>query len=206
MARRVGWIVMTLSAVLMVLVSSRYFFPDMPGAFEQQRALYFDIRPWLMAHIAGGMIAVLLGPWQFWTWFRTRHLKWHRRIGKGYLIGVAIGAPAALYLALHSHGGMVTHVGFGLMALVWAGTSFTAFQRIRGKRIDAHREWMTRSYAVTLGFVMLRVWIPTFGALGVPFDEAYQTISWLCWVPNLLIAEMYLGWRRQQRAATVQPT
>ncbi len=89
------------------------------------------------------------------------------------------------------------------MAIVWAGTTLTALGHIRRKNIEAHREWMVRSYAVALGFVSLRIWIPLLSAFGFPFDEVYQMVSWLCWVPNLLIAEMNLGWRRQQRAVAV---
>ena len=56
MLRRIGWSVMTLSAVLLALFAARYFFPGMPGAFPQQADLYADIRPWLLMHIAGGIV------------------------------------------------------------------------------------------------------------------------------------------------------
>ncbi len=102
MLRRIGWIVMTLSALLLALVSARYMLPSMPGAFPQQAALYLDIRPWVVFHVAGGIVAILAGPWQFWISFRTRHLKWHRRIGKTYIAGALIGAAGGLYLAQHS--------------------------------------------------------------------------------------------------------
>jgi hypothetical protein len=26
-------------------------------------------------------------------------------------------------------------------------------------------------------------------ALHIPFEEAYPAIAWLCWVPNLMVAE-----------------
>ncbi len=196
---------MTLSAILMALVAARYFLPSMPGAFEQQKDFYPTVRPVLLAHIAGGIIAVVAGPWQFWSWLRTHHVRWHRRIGKTYLFGTLIGVPAALYLAQFAHGGFVTHAGFTGMALVWGWATGAAYVRIRAGRIDQHREWMTRSYAVVFGFVMLRLWIPALMSFGIPFDEVYQTVSWLCWVPNLLLAELYLGWRRNQRVSVVAP-
>ncbi|WP_366145149.1 hypothetical protein [Maricaulis sp.] len=39
----------------------------------------------------------------------------------------------------------------------------------------------------------LLFWLPglTFGA-GMPFETAYPLIAWLCWVPNLVLAEIYL--------------
>ena len=29
----------------------------------------------------------------------------------------------------------------------------------------------------------------------IPFMQAYPVIAWLCWVPNLILAEMYLRTR-----------
>jgi len=50
-------------------------------------------------------------------------------------------------------------------------------------------DWMIRSYALTLGAVTLRIYIPLFLMQGVPFEQAYPAIAWLAWVPNLIIAE-----------------
>jgi hypothetical protein len=36
---------------------------------------------------------------------------------------------------------------------------------------------------------MLRIYVPLSGPLGIDFLTAYQAIGWLCWVPNLLVAE-----------------
>lgn len=201
MARRTGWVLMTLLGFALAATSVRYFLPSMPGAFPPQAEVYLDIRPLLLAHIAGGIVAILAGPWQFWTAFRTRNLRVHRWIGRAYLIGVAVGSVAGFFLAPYAHGGTVTQMGFTGLALAWAGTSFMAYRAIRARRIEVHREWMVRSYAVALAFVCLRVWLPLLAGLGVPFDEAYQTVSWLCWVPNLVIAELYIGARRGQRRA-----
>ena len=201
MARRVGWVLMTVAGLALAASSVRYFFPSMPGAFPPQAGLYLELRPLLLAHIAGGIVAVLAGPWQFWTAFRIRCLRLHRWTGRAYLVGVATGSVAGLFLAQYAHGGTVTQVGFTGLAMAWAGTSYMAYRSIRGRRIEAHREWMVRSYAVTLAFVFLRLWLPTLGGMGVPFDEAYQTVSWLCWVPNLIVAELYLGAQRGARRA-----
>ena len=51
---------------------------------------------------------------------------------------------------------------------------------------------MIRSYALTLAAVTLRIYLPGALALGVPYDLAYPPIAWLCWVPNLLVAEWWL--------------
>jgi hypothetical protein len=31
--------------------------------------------------------------------------------------------------------------------------------------------------------------------MGVPFERAYPAIAWLCWIPNLVVAEKWLSGR-----------
>jgi len=44
--------------------------------------------------------------------------------------------------------------------------------------------------------VTLRLYMPAADALGLNGLEAYRAISFLCWVPNLLIAEAWLAMQR----------
>jgi hypothetical protein len=61
---------------------------------------------------------------------------------------------------------------------------------VRSGNIEAHRQWMIRNFALTLAAVTLRHYLPfMLFVLHWPFARAYVTVSWLCWVPNLLIAE-----------------
>lgn len=194
---------MSASVLALVVASARYFLPGMPGAFQPE--IYLDHSVILRLHIAGAMLAILAGPMQFWSGFRNRRRNWHRRIGKTYLAGVAIGAPAGLYMAWLSLGGLVTHVGFTMLAMVWGVTTLVAYRHIRAGNWSLHREWMIRSYSVAVGgFVGFRLWFPAFEALGAPHLEAYQTASWLSWVLGLLAAELYIGWWRGRTGASVQ--
>ena len=51
---------------------------------------------------------------------------------------------------------------------------------------------MVRSYALTLAAVTLRIYLPASQVAGVSFTIAYPVIAWLCWVPNLLLAQWFL--------------
>jgi hypothetical protein len=64
-----------------------------------------------------------------------------------------------------------------------------------GGNLDLHRRWMIRSYALTLAAVTLRIYLPASMLLGIPFPVAYPAIAWLCWVPNLLVAQWMIGSR-----------
>lgn len=55
---------------------------------------------------------------------------------------------------------------------------------------------MIRSWALTLASVTLRLYLPTVSVLDLPFLPAYRAVAILCWVPNLIAAELWL--RRPQ--------
>ena len=55
-----------------------------------------------------------------------------------------------------------------------------------------HRRWMIRSLSLTFAAVTLRLMLPMIPLTGLAFVEGYRAISFLCWVPNLLLAELWL--------------
>jgi len=153
-------------------------------------------------HFLGGSIVIIVGAFQFNTGFRNRYTNLHRWFGRIYVVGISIGGVAALNLAFYSTGGVVAHWGFGLLAVCWLGTTLLAFRYVRARNIALHQQWMIRSYALTLAAVTLRLYLPLFQIAGLSFEEAYPAIAWLCWVPNLLIAEWWFVPRVAGRQAT----
>jgi len=144
----------------------------------------------LRLHIAGGMGALLAGPWQFSEKLRTRALSWHRWLGRFYLLEVALGSIAGMVMATVSEQGLPTHLGFGMLASLWFFTGLQAYRMIRRGNTVAHRQWMIRNFSLTLAAVTLRNYMPLLlFALHWSFRQSYITVSWLCWVPNLLVAE-----------------
>jgi hypothetical protein len=95
-------------------------------------------------------------------------------------------------MALQSLGGPAAHAGFGLLAIAWLASTLIAYRYILQRNFDAHRSWMIRSYALTLAAVTLRLYIPLSQIAGIPFEAAYPVIAWLCWVPNLAVAEWFV--------------
>jgi hypothetical protein len=144
-------------------------------------------------HIFFGGISLFIGWSQFVKTFRDRFLQWHRRIGKLYLISVILSGTAGLYIALYATGGIISIVGFSSLAISWLTTSVFAYVAIRIGNVDDHQFWMIRSYAVCFAAVMLRIWLPLFQfAFDIDFLTAYRIIAWLCWVPNLIVAELII--------------
>jgi hypothetical protein len=86
----------------------------------------------------------------------------------------------------------VVILGSGVAAISWFGTTIAAYRAVRRRDLISHRRWMLRSCALTFAAVTLRVYLPFSEILGLPFGPSYQVISWLCWVPNLLLVEQFL--------------
>ncbi len=157
--------------------------PDMRAAFEANRVGIYT-------HVFAAAVALGLGPFQFSTRLRERRPGLHRWSGRLYLgVGVLIGGLSGLYMAFHAFGGVVARLGFAALAIAWLYTGVRAYRAIRGIDPRAHRRWMIRNFALTFAAVMLRLWVPASVLAGIPLESAYPVIAWLCWVPNLFVAE-----------------
>lgn len=202
--KKVGWSIMSLLALLMFLLALRYLIFDPEKVyFEPQKAVYFAHTAGILTHIAGAMLATIIGPFQFLPQIITnRYLKLHRWLGRTYLVGVLFGGLAGLYMAFLAYGGLPARLGFGLLAIVWLFSGFMAYRHIRRKEIQSHRQWMVRNYALTFAAVTLRLWLIVFQVAEVEFIEAYITVAWLCWVPNLMMAEVIVNRIRPNRRST----
>lgn len=153
----------------------------------------FQARPWgIIPHAFFGGIALIAGPFQFHRgWLRERAR--HRRLGQVYLAACFLSGAAGFYMALYSYGGLVTHLGFGALALAMVGSTAMAYRAILARRVATHREWMIVSYALIYAAVTLRIEIPLLMvATQGDFDFTYAVVSWLCWVPNLAVAVGYV--------------
>jgi uncharacterized membrane protein len=193
------WLLMVLGAVAITLGSLRYFLLDPDLAAPPLRENFINHTVWFLVHIGGGALALLLGPWQFLSRLRGRRLALHRWMGRAYVVAVGLGGVAGLFMATTAVGGLPARLGFTGLAVAWLTTTGMAWYRVRERNIARHREWMMRSYALTLSAVTLRLWLPLFTAgFGFGFYEAYITVAWVAWVPNLLAAEIAIGMTRPQ--------
>ena len=188
---KAGWTLMTLGALLVVLMSLPYFTFNSEVYFESQRAVYEAHVVGLMLHISGMILALSLGPFQFLRFLRSRNVRLHRTLGKVYLTGALVGALGGLYMSFYSVAGAASGVGFAVLAIAVLITGGRAYQLIRAGRVQEHREWMTRNYALILGAVMLRIYVPLL-EIGISERDAFIIVSWASWVPNLLVAELMI--------------
>lgn len=158
--------------------------PDMKLSFLAHRAGIYT-------HVFASAVALALGPFQFSAHLRQRFAAAHRWTGRIYLgVGIGLGGLSGLYMATFAFGGIVAKIGFACLAVVWLYTGYRAYAAIRRGAVAEHRKWMVRNFALTLAAVTLRIYLPSSMIAGIPFEIAYPLIAWLCWVPNLLVAEL----------------
>ena len=192
MGRRLRGSLWALAAVMsagLAVFSYRYLPRLGPMAPDILHNLF--ARPWLDVHVAGAATALLLGPLQFLPKLRARRSV-HRWIGRIYLAGCLVGGVGGLIMAFGSTAGPIATAGFGSLAVIWIFANAQGWRLARARRFDAHRAWMIRSFALTFGAVTLRLYLPLFPLLGVSFLDGYRAVSFLSWVPNLILAEIYL--------------
>jgi len=195
--RKAGLVLIAFLGIAVGFYPILYFLVDMSGGLISTKPDFVREAPlWNIAfyqHITFGGLALLTGWSQFVGRIRRRYLFFHRILGKGYVVVCLFSGTAGLYLAFFATGGIIASLGFGGLALSWLFSTSKAYLAIRAGRIDEHRAWMTRSYALTFAAVTLRLWMPIFSmGLGMAYWTAYLIVAWLCWVPNLLIAEILI--------------
>ena len=138
--KKIPWIIVAISAIIIGLYPLIYGLADMKSngllgskSPELLKSITYNIG--FYTHIIFGGIALLLGWTQFSKKWRFKYLKAHRTIGKIYVIAVLLSGLAGLYIAFHANGGIISILGFGLLAISWLVTTLLAYTSIRKKKV-----------------------------------------------------------------------
>jgi uncharacterized membrane protein len=196
-ARQVGWVAMVLLALFVTVYSLPYLSGNPDTFFEPQRLTYMAHLTPLMLHVAGAVVALSLGPWQFVRRLRSRWPRVHRVVGRVYVVAVLATGVGGLMLAPTTYTGWLAGLAFALLAVGTLGSTAMAFVAIRRRQIARHRVWMARSYAFIFTGVSFRLGLVLLPPLGLSFDTAYAISAWIAWPINLAVAEVLL--RRRPR-------
>ena len=192
------WGLAAFLSVGVALFSYRYVVGMGPASPEILGNLF--ARPWLAVHAGGAATALLVGGFQFLPALRRRR-PIHRWMGRVYATGCIVGGLAGLRLAFGSTAGTFAGVGFGLLALCWLYATTQAWRFAREGRLEEHRRWMIRSFAMTFAAVTLRLYLPIAPMLGYDFMVGYRLTAWVSWIPNLIAVELWMRWQAGRRLA-----
>ncbi|WP_295117154.1 DUF2306 domain-containing protein [uncultured Chitinophaga sp.] len=161
---------------------------------------YFKLRWVLLMHITAGGGALILGPLQFWGRLRAYGWKLHRIIGTLYLLAIICSSITAAILSSTTAYAVNWAYAFSLQVwvTVWITATFIAWWAAIKRKFKLHQEWMTRSYLVTLAFVVsgTLVKLPVVQRLG-EFADISPSLFWLGWAAPLYLYEVVLSVKRK---------
>jgi uncharacterized membrane protein len=160
---------------------------------DPQWTYYFPVRWLLVPHGLAGVIVLCLGASQFSTRLRQRFARVHRMLGRCYVIGVAIAAPMAVYITM-LHNALPTRIAIITQASLWLLTTAVAFYCIRRRNYQQHRQWMIRSYAITLIFLTDRV-IDAIPGLSDLDTDVNPTVLWMCNIIAWVVPTLIISWQ-----------
>jgi Predicted membrane protein (DUF2306) len=187
--RRAVWGLMTLAAITVAGLNSRFIWIDVPRIMHRATDHLGRDDFELFLHLWTAPLILVTGALLLPARLRTRFPRAHRWAGRFYLGSVLLTSIATLRLALHETEGPLTVFGFTVLSVLWFGTAAMAWMSAMRGRFEEHGAWMVRNYALTLTNVTFRLELHVMLLFGVPFTTVYEPVRVLQWIPNLIIAE-----------------
>jgi len=151
-----------------------------------------------LVHIVPGLLFMVLGPLQFSSTIRARHLRWHRWSGRIFVSCCVVIGISALVMSfgMPAIGGINQAAATTLFATFFLFTLCKAFWHIRQREITLHREWMIRAFSVGLAVATIRPIIGMFFAAsrfsGLMPYEFFGIAFWIGFVLHLIAAEAWI--------------
>jgi uncharacterized membrane protein len=177
--------------------------------FLQLKQSYIHLTAWRTAfftHVFSSILVLAAGFTQFSKKLLRQIPKLHRALGYVYVLNILmVTGPAGLLMSFYANGGISSRVGFILLSVLWIGFTALALYHAIKKNFKLHRNFMIRSFALTLSAITLRSWkVILANFTDIPPMDRYRIIAWLGWALNLLIAELlikyYINKKKTKRA------
>jgi len=190
-------------AVLTAL-SMYYLYRAVDYRFLQANRLgpsLFNKQLWYFSHVLLALPVVFGAPLQFLPALRQSRPRFHRWMGRAYVIGASGAAILAIYLGATGEY-EESRLSIAITGLLWLFFTLAAWRAAVAKNFTAHRAFMIRSYTLALVLVWLRVMydFQDYLFFFVQGEQARDgTREWASWVVPLLIVEFWISWLPQVR-------
>ena len=162
-------------------------------------------------HVVLGGIYMLFAPFQFVKRIRSRHLAYHRRMGRVLVaLGLVVGATALFLGLVIPFSGWAERMLIGLFGGLFLFALGKGFVHVRAGRVAPHREWMIRAFAVALAIATQRlIFILSLLVVGDPTYGQVVTLSVAAWSAALVVhsslAEVWIRLTRNRGVPTANP-
>lgn len=159
---------------------------------------FAPVRWYMIPHAFFGILAMVLGAFQFSNRLRARYLKIHRTLGYVYVVSVFIAAPLAIPMTFRYGPSLVA--ASCMQSLGWMLCTAVALYCVRNGNVAQHRRWMIRSYPFAMVFTVSRLIIPIpavfrLGVVGI------ETVVWTVIALAAILPNILLEWQ----AITARP-
>ncbi|WP_457578418.1 DUF2306 domain-containing protein [Ensifer adhaerens] len=191
--RKILWLLMTLSAITVAILNSRFLWMDIHGLFHRALDHLENEKFELYLHLFTAPVLLVVGALLFFDRLPQRYPTLHRWGGRSYILTVLVTSIATLELSLNETEGPLTVFGFATLSILWFATAALAWLCAVERRYACHAEWMIRNYALTLTNVTFRAELHLLLWLGADFNVVYEPLRSLQFIPNLLLAEVLIS-------------
>ena len=150
---------------------------------------FLDFPTIVALHVVLGAFYLMFAPFQFVKRIRSRHLGYHRRMGRVLVaVGLVVGVTALFIGLVIPFSGWAESVVIGLFGSVFLVAIVKGFVHIRAGRVALHREWMIRAFAIALAIATQRViFIPSLFVIADPTVGQIVALSVVAWVAALVV-------------------
>ncbi len=163
---------------------------------------FLDYPTIVALHVVLGAVYMLFAPFQFVKRIRSRHIGYHRRMGRVLVgVGVVVGVTALFIGLVIPYSGWAESVLIGLFGSLFLFALGKGFVHIRAGRVALHREWMIRAFAIALAIATQRViFIPSRFVVADPTYGQVVTLSVAAWSAVLVVhSSLAEAWIRLTR-------
>ena len=184
-------------AYLLFKITLQYLPYNTDVAFLRIKQDYIQLEYYRIAFFVHVYTSVLLLPAAFTQFLPVFKRKWKaiHKFGGWLYVGIILlfAGPSGLIIGIYANGGWSSRIAFVLLAVLWMVFTIVAMVKLKAKKIDAHKAFMIRSFALTLSAITLRLWKYIIVAFFHPRPmDVYQIVAWLGWGLNLFIAELII--------------
>ncbi|MDX7998707.1 DUF2306 domain-containing protein [Xenorhabdus sp. Reich] len=146
-------------------------------------------------HLITGIVLYVLGPIQFVDRIRRTWPKIHKWSGYCFFVTIlVVGVTGILMAILFPVGGTSETVSSILFSLIMVFCVLRAIAMILKRKVELHRQWMIRSYMISLGPATMHAFIPLFIQIGGKgIGEALALSLWIGFTIHLILAEVWIN-------------
>lgn len=170
----------------------------LPGLYDEHNAAS---TAGIGLHFLSGGLILVMGCLQMLGWVRENYPAVHRVAGRIYILASLFAAVGGLVFIFRKGtiGGPVMDVAFTGYGLLMGAAAVETFRHARAGRMDRHRAWGIRLFALAIGSWLYRIDYGLYIGFGGEGGHTADFTGWFdyfmdfwFYVPNLLVAEIII--------------